>query len=261
MDRALQVLLLVFVLLFNIGIDFRVFLCLVLNVREELFVDVLFEEVVIVDVSGNLVDGSLETLNEHVVFADAGSGLLDQLLHLFLAGTQIVNQVTQVCIHLVKLLQFLIHFVGLGTELVNFHLAGSNVSLQFLDLVVKHKLKLLQLLSLLLERINFLLTITNLSVLNLNLVQLHLVLLVKRINQLVLLGKLHFLVLDLALKLINLSQNIGDLVFGQLKLSLGLQAHLLNLSHVLLVLSVNILNFLICVILDLTHCLLVVFFH
>jgi hypothetical protein len=224
-------------------------------------VDVLLEEVVVVDVSGYLVDGSFETLDEHVVFADADSGLLDELLHLLLAGAQIVNQVTQVCIHLVELLQFLIHFVGLGTELVDFHLAGSYVSLQLLDLIVKHELKLLQLLSLLLERINLLLTITNLSVLYLNLVQLHFVLLVKWINKLMLLGKLHFLVLDLALKLINLSQDIGYLVLGQLKLSLGLQAHLLNLSHVLLVLSVNILNFLICVILDLTHRLLVVFFH
>jgi hypothetical protein len=62
-------------------------------------------------------------------------------------------------------LEVLVHLVGLLLEAGDLHLAGGDVALELLDLVVEDKLELLELLRLLFQLVDLLLALSNVAVL------------------------------------------------------------------------------------------------
>ena len=96
----------------------------------------------------------------HVVFEFALLPLLvvDYSLHLagclgetLLPHSQVVNDKHQVQVDFIEMLLFRSHFIHLLVQLLNLNFSWPNVTLEFLDFVVKDELKLLKLLDLLLE--------------------------------------------------------------------------------------------------------------
>jgi len=85
----------------------------------------------------------------------------DLVCETLLAHSQIIHDKCEILIHTVEVLELLTHLVGLLIQLLDLDLAGSNVTLELLDLVVKHELELLQLLCFLLQVINSLVLITD----------------------------------------------------------------------------------------------------
>lgn len=82
--------------------------------------------------------------------------LSDKTLH---AHLKIFDNQAQVHEHPIEVKSLLLHLIGLLLQLINSVATGSNVPLQLLDLVVKNKFELLQLLSLLLQIVDSLLLV------------------------------------------------------------------------------------------------------
>ena len=99
-------------------------------------------------------------------------------------------------------LQLLVHFLGFLLQPRNLHLSGRNVALQLLDLVVQHKLELLQLLGLLLELVDAPFFLTNLRVLQFDLLGLLVDFIVQLVNSVLLLVKLFLLLLAFSFKFV-----------------------------------------------------------
>jgi hypothetical protein len=78
----------------------------------------------------------------------------NDLFHLSLLETQIIDYETEASVRGVVLLQSSVHLVGLLLELADLLFFRLNLPLQFFDLVIKHELELLQLLGLLLQSVN-----------------------------------------------------------------------------------------------------------
>jgi hypothetical protein len=153
---------------------------------------------------------------------------------------QVIHNVTEVSINLIVVLEVLIHFISFFLQPSDLHLAGSNVALQFLNLVVKHKLELFEFLSLLFELINLLLALTDSEVFGSNFGLLNLDLIVQACNYTLLVSHLHVLDLHVLLESINVLFEISELIFSQLQFSFGLETHVLNLG---LILGVFVFNF------------------
>ena len=105
---------------------------------------------VIVDVLHHIVDRVLKALDIGVVVADLIAVGLDDVLHLRLAVAQIIHDLAKAGVRAVVALEGSVHLIGLLLQLADLLLFGLDLTLQFLDFVVEHKLKLLQLLRLLL---------------------------------------------------------------------------------------------------------------
>ena len=80
---------------------------------------------------------------------------------MLLPGPEIIDDVSEISINLIEMLEVLVHVICLLLQACDLHLAGGNVTLELLDLVVEHELELLQLLGLLLQLIDLLLTVTD----------------------------------------------------------------------------------------------------
>lgn len=160
-DGVFEIAFLVFVLLLDVGVDLHVLDLLVLHVRVQVLVHRALQLVEVVDELHRPVNGIREALYEDVVRPDLRPVLLDQVLHVLLPRPQIVYDVSEVGVDLVVVLEVLVHLVGLLLETRDLHLAGRDVALKLFDLVVKHKLELLELLSLLLELVDLLLPVTD----------------------------------------------------------------------------------------------------
>lgn len=80
---------------------------------------------------------------------------------MLLPGPEVVDDVAEVSIDLIVVLKVLVHLVCLLLEAGYFHLSGSDVALELLDLVVEDELELLELLRLLFELIDLLLSVTD----------------------------------------------------------------------------------------------------
>ena len=96
----------------------------------------------------------------HIVFEKLLSVLLplQLLLHgndlagkTFLAHSQVIDDQRQVLVDSTKVFELGAHFVCLLIQVLDLHFAGTNVSLEFLDLVVKNKFELFEFLYLFLE--------------------------------------------------------------------------------------------------------------
>lgn len=151
----------VFVLLLDVWVDLDVLHLLVLDIRVEILVDSILQLVEIVNVLNDPVHSVLESLDEDVVGSDLRSVLLDQVLHMLLSRPEIINDVTQVCIDLIVMSQVLIHVFSFLLQTSDLHSSWSNVTLEVLDLVVKHELELIKLLRLLLVFVNLFLMVSN----------------------------------------------------------------------------------------------------
>ena len=99
---------------------------------------------VVVDVLGYPVHCVPVRPDVDLVSADLRTRVFDHLLHVVLTGPVIVYDEAQPCIHLIVVLKFGIKFISLLFEGENFVLLGSDVSLEFLNLVVQHKFELLE---------------------------------------------------------------------------------------------------------------------
>ena len=148
---VVQVSLLVLVLLFDIWVDFDVLHLLVLHEVVKVLVDNSLQLVKVIDVLSDPVDGILEALDFNLVSSNLCSVLLDEFLHMLLTSSQVIDNVTQIGVDLVELSQVLVHIIGFFLQSGNFHTSWSNISLELLDLVIKHELELFKLLSLLLK--------------------------------------------------------------------------------------------------------------
>jgi hypothetical protein len=134
---------------------------LILDVRIEILVHGPLELIEVIDVLNNPVDSILESFNKDVVMSDLGLVLLDELTHVLLSGSEIINNVTQIGINFVVVFQVSIHVIRLFLEFGNLKTSWSNISLELFDLVVQDEFELLKLLGLLFQRINFLFEFTN----------------------------------------------------------------------------------------------------
>jgi hypothetical protein len=141
---------LVFIFLLDIWVDFDVLHLLVLDIWIEVLVDGPFELVKVIDVLDNPVNGILEALDKAVICSNLSLVLLDELTHMLLSCSQIINNIAQIGINFIVMLKISIHIIGLFLELSDFQTSWSNVSLQLLDFVVEYELELFKLLGLLL---------------------------------------------------------------------------------------------------------------
>lgn len=103
-----------------------------------------------------------------------------------------------------------------------------------------------------------LLFLSNLLIFNLNLSQLLSILSGKLLDNCVLRLQLHFFVLDVTTKCLNFAVEIGQFILCKLQFSFRFQTHFLHLSHVRLVLFVDVLDFAFSIVTHLTHRFLVV---
>lgn len=120
--------------------------------------------VVVVDELHDPVDRVLKALNVDVVLANHGTLAPHHLLHLFLSQAQVINCKAELAVLAILLLQVSVHALGLILKLVNLELSRRDVSLQVLDLVVKHKFELFKFLGLLLQEVDVTLSHTDLDV-------------------------------------------------------------------------------------------------
>ena len=138
---------------------------LILNLLLDVFLvetdDALLELLEVGNVMEAFEDIVLELLLEAFLLIKLLSQVSDLVCETFLAHSQIIHNKCEVLIHTVEMLELLTHLVGLLVQLLDLDLTGSNVTLELLDLVVKHELELLQLLCFLLQVINSLVFITD----------------------------------------------------------------------------------------------------
>ena len=140
------------------------------------------------------------------------------------------------------MLKVLIHLIGFLLQAGNLHLTRGNITLKLLNLIVKHELELFQLLCLFLQLVNLLLSIPNQLVFRTYLICLVLDFSLQASKDLLLVGHLDVLLLLVALELLDVRLEVLVLVLRQLKLSFGLQTHVLHLRLVLHVLLVDLVN-------------------
>lgn len=100
----LKILLLILIFLYDVRIDFSVFLFLVLHIEKQFIVDVMLEHIIVINVPWNFIYRSFEFFDIHVIFANLRSWFLDKFNHLFLSRTQIINKITQISIYLIEFL-------------------------------------------------------------------------------------------------------------------------------------------------------------
>lgn len=134
-----------------------------------------------------------------------------------------------------------------------------NCPVEVLDLIVKYKFELLQLLCLLFEPVDLLLsradqlvTLTNLRIQVVSLLR------QLRVNFILTVDE-HSLFRDLPLQVANLCFDLNQLVLGKLQLSLTLETHILHVDLVRLVLLVNVFQLKLRVLLNLIDRLRVLF--
>lgn len=219
--RVLKVSSLVLELFLDIGIDLNVLGGLVLHVRIEVLVDDLLQLIEVVDVLDDPVNCIFELADLDVVLADLRSVLSDHIDHVFLSGFEVIDDVTKIGVDLVEMLQVLIHIVGLSLQSEDLLVSGSNVSLEFLDFVVKYKFEFLQFLRLLLKLVDVLLPITDGDITLVDFSLLPLDLLLEVLLVLLSESELNVFVLDLTVQLISILSQFLKLVLSELEFSLG----------------------------------------
>ena len=155
---------LVVVLLLDIWIDLDILHALLLDDWVQVDVNGSSEVLEVIDVLHYPVDSIFESVDLVVVGSNLRSVFLDQVLHMLLPCSEVIDDVTQIGVNLVVLAQVVVHVVGFLLQSLDFHASWSDFSFELLDLVIEHKFELFKLLSLLLKRVNFLFKISNLCV-------------------------------------------------------------------------------------------------
>lgn len=126
--------------------------------------DSFLQLLVVGDVVQALEDVVLELLLQLVLPVDVFVQLLRLFVQSFLLELQIFDDELQVAVDTTEVLRLLVHLRRLLVQLLNIVSFWTNLALELLDLVIKHKFKLLQLLALLLQIVDFLVFVLNCSV-------------------------------------------------------------------------------------------------
>jgi hypothetical protein len=110
--------------------------------------------VVIVDVLDNIIYSILEALYVCVVVADLIAVCFDDVLHLGLTVTKVIDHLTEMGVCSVITLKGSVHLISLLLKLADLLLLRLYLSLELFNLVVENEFEFLQFLSLFLEAIN-----------------------------------------------------------------------------------------------------------
>ena len=114
------------------------------------------------------------------------------------------------------MLKVLIHLVGFLLKASDFHLTRGDVPLEFLDLVVKYELELLELLRFLFQLVNLFLAITDQLVFSADLVGLVLDFPLEASKDLLLVGNLDVLLLLVTFQLLDVRLEVHVLILSEL---------------------------------------------
>ena len=146
------------------------------------------------------------------------------------------------------MLELLAHLVGLLIQLLDLDLAGSNVTLELLDLVVKDEFELLKFLRLLLQIVDSLVFVADCCFTLLYLAFLRIYLLTERVCLLNEIIELLLLLMNVLLSLLLLGLSLFVVIGHKSQFSLALHASINNLSQFLLVLLLYPVNILPCLV-------------
>jgi len=135
----------------------------------DLFFDILFvkaddsflELLEISNMMEALEDIVLELLLEALLFIKLLPQMSDLICQTFLSHTQIVHDKRKILVNTIEMLELLTHLISLLIQFLNLDLTGSNITLEFLNLVVEDELELFKLLGLLFEIVDSLVFIAD----------------------------------------------------------------------------------------------------
>ena len=130
-----------------------------------------------------------------------------------------------------------------------------------MNLFVKHKLELLELLSALLQSEDILLTLVDDAIFLVNLILFLLKLGIQLLDCNLLFVDLVLFLLDDTVLVLNFHCNILELVFGDLQISLGAQFHVSDLIEICLILHLHLVDLEVCILVDLLHSFTVFLLH
>ena len=258
---SVQVSSLVILLLLDVLINLHVLRVLRLDVLVEVLVDDLLQLLKVVDVLHDPVDIGLHQLDVDVVLDSLEPVSESGLGHHVLLGLQLIDKEAKTGVESVVVTQLVVHLLGLTVQLNDLSGFGSDVLSQVFDLVVQHELELLEFLGLLLEGVDLVLLVTDLGVFLIDLllhgldVSLQLSLLLSLELELLLFSD------DLSVELVDLNLQIRQLGSGHKQLSIGSELHVLHLSHVLLVLLLDVILLLMSILNNLVDNLSKVLLH
>ena len=202
--RVVEVLLLILVFLLYVGVDLHILHLLVFYVFEQTVIYCALQLIVVVRVRYHEVNCVLKALDVGVILTNALAMLLDDVDHLFLTGSKVINDIAEVSIDVVELLQRPVHVVRAVSQRTDFSFSRLDFKLKLLDFVVQHKLELFELLRLLLQLVDLVFFLSDHVVFLMDVVQLFLQLLLQLLDDSFLSLELSLLVGDLTLKLVNL---------------------------------------------------------
>ena len=178
-----------------------------------------------------------------------------------LSHSQVVDNECQVLVDSVEVLELLAHLVCLLVEFLNLDLSGTNISLQFLDLVVEYELELFKLLGLLLEIDDSLIFVLNggISLRDFTLLTLNLLLEIVCVFE----ELIEFLckLFDTFLLAVSLILLIFEVIVDKREITLGLHTLIDDLGKFLFVLVFKDIDFVPSVTLDLFSLLFVLLHH
>lgn len=253
MNRVLKVLALVVVFLLNVSINFDILHLLILDILVQLVMNVLLKHIIVIDVLNYPINCIFKALDLCVISSNMSSVVRNQLLHLFLSRSQIIDNNSKLHVSIVVLSKVFVHSGGIDPEFGDFSLLWSDLTLKLFNLEVQHELKLIKLLCSFLKCVNCSLTISYSSIFFIDFLPSFLDLSPQSINRSLLILKLGTLILSLSDQLVDIRLNIQQLVAEQLQFSLRLQPHVLNLLQISLVFGLNLLDFLVGILVNLPH--------
>jgi len=137
---------------------------LVSHILVKAVINSAFKLFVVINVLYDPVNSIFETLNVDFVFADLGTTVFNQFLHLLLAFTKLIDCETKLTVDRVECAKLVVHLICLLFEFSDFSFSRSNVSLQLLNLVIKNELEFLKFLRFLLQSINNFFSVTYLVI-------------------------------------------------------------------------------------------------
>jgi len=228
--RRIKILPLVSVFFPNIRVHVHILDLVIFHVFVQTVHERLLELIMVIDVLNGPVNVVLELTDNSVKFANIGPVIFNQLLHVLLPITQVINCKAESTVGSIASLKIVVHQFSVYFELVDGGLSGCNIALQVLDLVVEHKLELFKLLSFLLESVNVPLLNSNLEVLNCGFLLLLSDLALQVINLCLLLLNLLLLILNKSIQALRLLLNLTKLITSDLQVSLSLKTHILYLG-------------------------------
>ena len=133
-------------------------------------IDCGLQLLLVIDELYDFVARVLEILDDCVIALYRSTGYANHVEQVRLASTEIFDHETKAGVHLVVLLQSLVHLLCLELQIVYFGLLRGNITPQVLDLRIEHEFELFQLLGAFFKKKYVLLATVNNGVLMVNLI-------------------------------------------------------------------------------------------